>query len=243
MPSSRFVACALPLVIVVLAPSGPVARADTFAGGISRHVSVAVGLSDSDEVALARSAGPTSLSAGAAVYVWRDGEFLKVRDGSSGWACMVSRDTKANGVFPMCFDPEATRTLMPVEMMRTKLRTRGLSHTAVEHEVEAAYNNGTLHYPDKPAMVYMMSSKQMLMAYQGDKIQQVGAWHPHVMIYLPHATAGQFALGADDGSAPVSAPFSDAGGVQLVVEVPQWADSSATADAGAEHHAAASGTR
>jgi hypothetical protein len=233
MPTFRFVACAVPLVIVALAPSGPVARADTLPGGISRHGSVAVGRSDSDEVALARTAGPTSLSAGAAVYVLRDGEFSKVRDGSSGWACMVSRDTKANGVFPMCFDPEATQTLMAVEMMRTKLRTRGLSNTAVEHEVEAAYKRGTLHYPEKPAMIYMMSSKQVLMAYQGDKVQRVGAWHPHVMIYLPHASAGQFALGADDGNAPVSAPFSDAGGVQLVVEVPQWADSpTATAAAG-----------
>ncbi len=231
MPGLRFVTCALPLVIVALPPSGPAARAETFPGGIAGHVSVAVGRSDSDEVALARTAGPTSLSAGAAVYVLRDGEFVKVRDGSSGWACMVSRDTKADGVFPMCFDPEATRTLMAVEMMRTKLRTRGLSNTAVEHEVEAAYNRGTLHYPEKPAMVYMMSSKQVLMSYQGDKVQRVGAWHPHVMIYLPHASAGQFALGADDGSSPVSAPFSDAGGVQLVVEVPQWADSPAPATA------------
>jgi hypothetical protein len=231
MPSIRFVACALPLAIIALAPSGPAARADTFPGGISGHVTVAVGRSDSDEVALARSAGPRSLSAGAAVYVLRDAEYSKVRDGSSGWACMVSRDTKANGVFPMCFDPEASRTLMAVEMMRTKLRARGLSNTAVEHEVDAAYTRGTLHYPEKPAMVYMMSSKQVLMDYEGDKVQRVGAWHPHVMIYLPHASAGQFALGADDGSAPVSAPFSDAGGVQLVVEVPQWADSPVAAAA------------
>jgi hypothetical protein len=41
---------------------------------------------------------------------------------------------------------------------------------------------------------------------------------------------GQFALGAEDDAGPVSAPFVDAGGVQLVVQVPHWADTHVSPD-------------
>jgi hypothetical protein len=171
------------------------------------------------------------MAAGADVYAWRDGHFIKVRNGSTGVACMVSRDVRVSGVYPMCFDPEGARTLMQDDMMKTELWARGLSNAAVQREVDAAFARGTLHHPEKPAMIYMMSSKQMLVAYQGEVSRPIGAWHPHVMIYLPHASAGQFALGADNEMGPVSVPFSDAGGVQLVVQVPHWADSPTVAEA------------
>jgi hypothetical protein len=232
MTSLRFVAYALPLGIVALPVSRPVVRADRFDDGSSHHALAPTGrLSDPDEVALALSAAPASLTAGAAVYAWRDGQFVKVRDGSTGWTCMVSRDTRINGVAPMCFDPEAARTLMKAEMLRTQLRSRGLSNTAVEREVDAAYQRGTLQHPNKSAVIYMMSSHQVLTTYQGDKGQAIGAWHPHLMIYCPGASADQFALGKDQQAGPLSVPFTDAGGVQLVIEVPHWADTPAMADA------------
>jgi hypothetical protein len=181
---------------------------------------------DSQEIALALTAAPVSLTATAVVYVLRDGHFVKAREGATGISCMVSRDTRYDGVFPMCFDPEGSRTLMREEMLKTKLWGRHLSDSAVKREVDAAYANGTLHHPDKPAMIYMMSSHQMLVA-DG---QLIGAWHPHVMVYLPHAAPTDFALGKDGEAGPVSVPFSDAGGVQMVVQVPHWADDPAHAD-------------
>jgi hypothetical protein len=191
-----------------------------------------VGNGDADEIALALSAAPSTLTTGATVYVWRDGQFVKVRTGTTGIACMVSRDTRVNGVFPMCFDPEAARTLMWDEMMQSELRSRGLPNSAIKQRVDAAYANGTLHHPDKPAITYMMSSHQDLEVTQAGAPHAVGPWRPHVMIYLPHASAAQFALGAEDEHGPVSAPFGDdAGGTQLVIQVPHWADSRAAPDA------------
>jgi hypothetical protein len=232
MPSLRFVAYALPLGIVALPGSRPAVRADRFDEGSSRHAFASTGrVSDPDEVALALTAAPTSLTAGAAVYTLRDGQFTKARDGSTGWACMVSRDPRINVVAPMCFDPEGARTLMQAEMLRTQLRSRGLSNTAIDREVDAAYHRGTLKYPNKSAVIYMMSSHQLLATYQGDQSHAVGQWHPHLMIYCPGASVEQFALGAGQQAGPLSIPFTDAGGVQLVVEVPHWADSPAMADA------------
>jgi hypothetical protein len=141
----------------------------------------------------------------------------------------------------MCFDPEAARTLMWDEMMQSELRSQGLPDSTIKQRVVAAYAKGTLHHPDKPAITYMMSSHQDLEVTQADGPHLVGPWRPHVMIYLPHASAAQFALGAEDEHGPVSAPFGDdAGGTQLVIQVPHWADSPASPE-GAK--ATASATR
>jgi hypothetical protein len=66
MMSARLVACTLPLLIVAFPTPRPAPRAQR---------------SDADEIALALTAAPTSLTAGAAVYVVHDSQFVKVRDG------------------------------------------------------------------------------------------------------------------------------------------------------------------
>ena len=232
MTTLRFVASALPLVIVALPVSGPASRADRYDSAPSRYVLASVRAStEAEEAALALTAAPTSITDGAAVFVMRDGQFVKVRDGSTGWACMVERDARVNGVAPMCYDPQGARTWMQESMLRTQLEARKLSNTAVQRELDAAYERGTLQHPKTSSMMYMMSSHQVLTTSDGDKLQVIGAWHPHIMIYLPHATADQFALGAQKQAGPVSVPFGDAGGVQIVIEVAHWADSPAMADA------------
>jgi hypothetical protein len=216
----------------ILVASGSLAFSSRVTGSTSsEHApSATAPAADSAEIALALSAAPATLTAGADVYVWRDGHFAKARAGATGVACMVSRDRRVDGVFPMCFDPEAARTQMPEEMMRTELKARGLADTAIQQQVDAAFARGTLHHPTKPAIMYMMSSHQLLTVSDAKGTHLVGAWRPHVMIYLPHTSVGQFALGAEDDAGPVSAPFVDAGGVQLVVQVPHWADSRVSPD-------------
>jgi hypothetical protein len=202
----------------------------TGSAGSARAAAVTIPGSDSAEVALALTAAPVTLTVGADVYIWRDGHFVKGRTGSTGVACMVSRDARVNGVFPMCFDPEAARTQMHEEMMKTELYARHLDDSTVQRQVDAAYASGTLQHPTKSAIIYMMSSHQLLTASDAKGTHLIGAWRPHVMIYVPHGSVAQFALGAENDAGPVSAPFVDAGGVQLVVEVPHWADSKASPD-------------
>ena len=238
------------LVLVTMAgqPSGPAARTDRFDNGGSPHATTPTGrLSDADEIALALTAAPASITAGAAVYMLRDGKFAKVRDGSTGWVCVVGRDPRVKpiAVAPQCYNPEGARTSMQEGSFAHSqaVWSRHVSNTAIKREVDAAFQRGTLQHPSKPVMIYMMSSHQVLESFQGDSEWSTGAWHPHIMIYLPHATADHpFALDEQNQAGPVSVS-SDANGVQLVVVVPHWADSPASPDVAADHHDATTASR
>ena len=109
MTSLRFVACALPLAIVAFPAFGPAARADRFDKGSPGHGATPAGrLSEAEDVAIALTAAPASITAGAAVDIQRNGKFAQVRDGSTGWVCLVGRDPRVNpvAVAPQCYNPE-----------------------------------------------------------------------------------------------------------------------------------------
>jgi hypothetical protein len=46
-------------------------------------------------------------------------------------------------------------------------------------------HRGDLRLPRRPAMSYMMSSRQVL---YNDSGRQVGSWKPHIMLYYPSLT-------------------------------------------------------
>ena len=54
--------------------------------------------------------------------------------------------------------------------------------------------------------------------------RRVGAWHPHLMFYVPGATPAMFALRGDGSGEPIA--FSSPGTPQaeVIVKVPRWAD-------------------
>ncbi len=222
-----FIGRASQITAVTLVVAGSLAFTSRVASRVhsERATTVTTPAGDSAEVSLALSAAPATLTAGAAVYVWHDVHFVQARTGTTGVACMVSRDPRVGGVFPMCFDPEAARTQMPEEMMKTELHTRRLDDAAVQGQVDAAFARGALQHPTKPAIMYMMSSHQLLTVTDAQGTHLVGAWRPHIMIYMPQTSVAQFALGAEDDAGPVSAPFVEGGGVELIVQVPHWADS------------------
>src|SRR5215469_456215 len=147
MMSLRFVARAWPLMLAVLGASS----SGTPAG--RPHLALSPRLADSGDVALALSAAPASVSAGASVYLLRGNQFVKVRDGTNGFACLVNRDPRNKSVSPECFDPEAARTLMQEEMMEAQLVARGMNNQAIEHEIDAAYQSGKLHYPEHGGVI------------------------------------------------------------------------------------------
>ncbi len=147
-------------------------------------------LPEAREIDLARSAAPPWFSDSAAVYVLRGGSFMKVRDGSKG-ACAVLRD-HPESLYPICFDVEATRTILPIEFRRQQLYAAGSDDAAVEREIDAAIARGELQVPSRPALTYMMSRDQVL--YAGAKGPRVGAWHPHTMLYIPYARPEVFGI-------------------------------------------------
>lgn len=181
-------------------------------------------LPESEEIALAMSAAPSEVSAAADIYVLKADGPVKVRSGTNGCTCMLARDLHEGSRYPICFDREATRTVLHRELMELTLRAKGLSEDDVQRAVVAAYDRGELKAPSQPAMAYMMSSMQVLFASPYADGRRVGAWSPHVMIYIPDATAEQFGLASSSKVTEMFVSNPGTRGAHLVVKVPRWAN-------------------
>jgi hypothetical protein len=138
-------------------------------------------LSRGDEIRLARSAAPPAVARDARVYVLDHGRYVVADSGRSGLACVVIR-IPAEGLEPECGDAEADTTVLAVERFRTEQGLAGHTRADVERAVKEGLADGRLRAPARPAMVYMMSSAQIL--YNGDK--RIGKWMPHVMMFYPN---------------------------------------------------------
>lgn len=140
-----------------------------------------------EEIALARSAAPASISAAARIYVFSHQGWVVADSGSSDVVCLVSRSWPA-ALEPECFDAEAAASIMPMEMRRTELLHRGTPADAVEREIASGLMDGTFRLPNRLAVAYMMSAGQRLISDVG---KPAGNWRPHLMIYYPFLTNQQ----------------------------------------------------
>lgn len=213
--SRSFVA---PFSLVVALTSATPASAQLFESGESGAREL---LPRAEEIALARSAAPAAISEAAAIYVLTPDGYELAVEGSSGAACYVSRDWLSS-LEPHCFDPEGAATIMKIHMRRVELLHAGADLEQTRTTVMAELLRGEHRLPRRPAMSWMQSSAQRLVAPDGTA---VGSWRPHVMIYYPFLTTDD--LGRDGAeSAPGSAMISD-GGTPLsafVAVVPDFVD-------------------
>ena len=181
-------------------------------------------LPDSAEIALAVSAAPAELSSNAAVYTVRDGKVVTLRAGTNGSSCMVARDSHGGSLYPICFNPEGTRTVLKRELMQVRLRTLGVAEDSIDRAVEAAYKRGELEIPKDIALAYMMSPQQVLFSSAGKDGRRVGAWHPHLMLYMPGATPAKFGLSDKGTGEPIQVGSPGTPQAEVIVKVPKWAD-------------------
>ncbi len=144
------------------------------------------------EIALARSAAPKEVSAGAEIYVLTERGYDVAVRGTNGNACLVSRSWPES-LEPQCFDPEAVQTVMQIDLRRGALTQAGASMETINREIEEGLRRGVFRVPTRPAMTYMMSSAQVL---YNDEGKRVGAWQPHLMIFYPNLTSEQLGLGS-----------------------------------------------
>jgi len=181
-------------------------------------------LPDSAEIALAVSAAPAELSSNAAVYTVRDGKVVTLRAGTNGSSCMVARDSHGGSLYPICFNPEGTRTVLKRELMQVRLRTLGVTEDSIDRAVEAAYKRGELEIPKDVALAYMMSPQQVLFSNARKEGRRVGAWHPHLMLYVPGATPAKFGLSDSGTGDPIQVGSPGTPQAEVIVKVPKWAD-------------------
>jgi hypothetical protein len=184
------------------------------------------------EIALARSAAPASISDAAEVMVLGPQGYTTAVKGTNGFLCIVERawgaatdepefwNPKVRA--PICFNPAAARTFVPIFLMKTKLVLAGKSKTEVAAATASALDKKELPTLEPGAMCYMLSKQQ----YLNDRGK---SWHPHLM-FLVSGDASK-SWGADlPGSPVIAAPDPEERATIFMVLVGKWSDGTPAPD-------------
>jgi len=136
------------------------------------------------EIALALSAAPERLRAGAAVWVLDKNGFVKVRDGRNGFGCIVNRDHPLNRK-PTCYDAEGVATILPKVLRVGELLMQGVSMAEIKADIDEGFRTGKFVSPRRPGVAYMLSGDiRRFDASSGTVV----SFPPHVMFYAPNLT-------------------------------------------------------
>jgi hypothetical protein len=189
-------------------------------------------MASADEIALARSAAPASISADADILVLGAHGYDAAVKGKNGFVCLVQRswttafedpefwNPKMRS--PVCLNPAAARSVLPHVLELTKWVLAGVPRTEMIERTKAELAAKTYVLPEPGAMSYMMSKD----GYLNDA---GGHWHPHLMFYV--ANADDATWGANLAGSPVL----DGGRSPLdpvtifLVPVAKWSDGTAMA--------------
>jgi hypothetical protein len=186
--------------------------------------------SRADEIALAQSAAPPSISRDANVLVLGNHGYETAVKGNNGFVCLVLRSWansfgdaefwNARVRSPICYNPAAVISVLPVDLEKTQWVLAGLSEAQMRARSKSS---GVAHkIPAPGSMGFMMSKQQHLT--EADR-----HWHPHIMLYQAHADAATW--GANLPGSPIMG-FDGPGeqGSTFVVPVVKWSDGTSAAD-------------
>ncbi|MDE2262204.1 MAG: hypothetical protein KGL45_06755 [Gammaproteobacteria bacterium] len=160
---------------------------------------------------------------------------------SNGFVCLVERswgattgdpdfwNPKVRG--PLCLNPPAVRTVLPIYLMKTKLVLAGKPKEEIVRALAAAFAGNELPPLEPGAMSYMLAKRQ----YLGDEPKR---WHPHLMFFVAGDAARSW--GADLPGSPVMAANDPEERMTIFfVWVGNWSDG--TPAPGARHPPGAAG--
>jgi hypothetical protein len=219
------------IVFASLCGAAGVARAQTATSRYPHAASLALYRlkSAAEEIALARTAAPPSISAKAEVMVLGDSGYRTVVKGTNGFVCLVERswaagfddpefwNPKLRG--PNCFNAAAARTELPQLLERTEWVLSGASREKLIERTRSAFSTRTFKSPEPGALSYMLSKG----GYLSDKA--AGPWRPHLMFFVPRGQAAVW--GADmEGSPIIGHDGSDIESTVLLIPVSRWSDGS-----------------
>jgi hypothetical protein len=183
------------------------------------------------EIVLARSAAPESISRDAEVLVLGRHGYENAVKGKNGFVCIVQRSWTA-GIddpefwnpklrAPICFNPPAARSYLPLTIKKTELVLAGQSKAQMFAGINAAFDKKELPTLEPGAMCYMMSRQ----AYLGDRY---GNWHSHVMFFVPQTDALTWGAGLPGSPIMVFEDIPDRLTVFMIL-VDKWSDGTAAA--------------
>jgi hypothetical protein len=184
------------------------------------------------EIVLARSAAPEAVSREAKILVLGRHGYETGVEGKNGWVCVVERSWMApfdNPEFwnpklrgPICFNPPAARSVLPITYRRTEMVLAGLSKPRIIDGTKAEYDKHGLPALEPGAMSYMMSKDAYLTDSDGHNMS-------HLMFYAPLMDGA--AWGADLPDSPVMLNLQFHGAPEpitvFMVPVGKWSDGTA----------------
>ena len=191
-----------------------------------------------DEISLARSAAPHSISMDADVLVLGERGYETAVKGKNGFVCFVERSWDAgfdDPEFwnpklraPNCFNPPAARTVLPQYLKRTEWVLAGVSRQEMKAKARSAIAGHEFKPPEPGAFSFMLSKN----GYVSD--DATGPWLPHVMFFVPHGQAEAWGAGLE-GSPVIGKDSSDIEPTVLFVPVRRWSDGSPAPPPAAQH--------
>jgi hypothetical protein len=187
------------------------------------------------EITLARSAAPDSISHGAKVLVLGPHGYETAIEGKNGFVCVVERGWMApfDGELavnfwnpkiraPICFNPPAARSILPMTYKRTEMVLAGQSKAQIIDGIKT-FIKQELPPLEPGGMSYMMSKEQYL-TDDGDH-----KFTAHLMFYTPLMDGA--AWGADLPNSPVMLGPQFGGAPEpidvFMVPTDRWSDGSA----------------
>jgi hypothetical protein len=169
----KFICSALVLIFFLLS-QGAAQSAKSQTNNVSPEL-----LPSDRETALAMSAGPASTADHATIYVLKAQGYVKARQGTNGFTCLVVRDTPVDQA-PVCHDPEGSRTVVPRLLAEARLRAEGKTGDEVRRQINEGLRTGEYRIPQRVGIAYMLSTKNAGLI--DGRIVRVP---PHVMFYAP----------------------------------------------------------
>lgn len=179
-----------------------------------------------EEIALARTAAPESISRDAEVMVLGRHGYETGAHGKNGFVCIVERSWMSptdDADFwnpklraPLCLNAASARSYLKRTIKRTELILAGRTKAQMVEAMTAAIESKELPAMEPGAMCYMLSKQGYLNSHDGH-------WHPHLMFFV--SQAGPETWGANLEGAPIFA-FDDSSGhfTTFLVPVRKWSD-------------------
>ena len=180
-----------------------------------------------EEIALARSAAPASISADAEVLVLGKRGYEVAVKGKNGFVCLVQRswtagfddpefwNPKLRG--PDCFSPPAVRSVLPQYLKRTESVLAGATRQQLVEQARSAFASHTFGPPEPGSFGFMLSKNGYVSDNPG------GPWLPHVMLFVPSGQAAVWGAGLE-GSPVLGKDGSPIEPTVLFIPVRSWSD-------------------
>ena len=123
---------------------------------------------------------------------------------------------------PLCFNPAAAQSILPLTIKRTEMVLAGLSKAQMIDSIKAGFDNKELPLPKPGAMCYMMSRA----GYLNDAL---GHYVPHLMFYFPLTDKSSWGADLPDSPVTLNPQFRDGPEpiTEFVIPVGKWSDGTA----------------